>query len=58
MRTCVLCMPVFLTSAFVCAHGVKHQVWKDGQKVDEFVGAAKDKLKALVEKYAGAPVPA
>ena len=27
------------------------QVWKDGSKVEELVGAAKDKLKALVEKY-------
>lgn len=29
------------------------QVWKGGQKVDELVGAAKDKLKELVVKYAG-----
>lgn len=28
------------------------QVFKDGQKVDEFVGASKDKLKAMVQKYA------
>lgn len=28
------------------------QVWRDGKMVEEFVGAAKDKLKALVEKYA------
>ena len=28
------------------------QVWKDGQKVDELVGAAKDRLKALIEKHA------
>jgi len=28
------------------------QVFKDGKKVDELVGASKDKLKALVEKYA------
>jgi thioredoxin 1 len=28
------------------------QVWKNGAKVDEFVGAARDKLKALCEKYA------
>ncbi|GBF98438.1 thioredoxin H-type [Raphidocelis subcapitata] len=28
------------------------QVWKNGAKVDEFVGAAKDKLKAFCEKYA------
>jgi thiol-disulfide isomerase/thioredoxin len=27
-------------------------VFKDGAKVDEMVGAAKDKLKALVDKYA------
>lgn len=27
------------------------QVWKDGAKVDELVGAAKDRLKALVEKH-------
>jgi thiol-disulfide isomerase/thioredoxin len=28
------------------------QVWKNGQKVDDLVGASKDRLKALVEKYA------
>lgn len=28
------------------------QVWKGGVKVDELVGASKDRLKALVEKYA------
>ena len=28
------------------------QVWKDTQKVDELVGASKDKLKGLIEKYA------
>lgn len=28
------------------------QVYKDGAKVDELVGAAKDRLKALVQKYA------
>lgn len=28
------------------------QVWKNGEKVDELVGAAKDNLKALVQKYA------
>ena len=28
------------------------QVWKGSQKVDELVGASKDKLQALVEKYA------
>lgn len=28
------------------------QVWKGGAKVDELVGASKDRLKALVEKYA------
>ena len=28
------------------------QVWKNNQKVDELVGASKDKLQALVEKYA------
>eukprot|EP00878_Enallax_costatus_P000373 GHUV01000458.1.p3 GENE.GHUV01000458.1~~GHUV01000458.1.p3 ORF type:complete len:112 (+),score=24.30 GHUV01000458.1:93-428(+) len=27
------------------------QVWKDGQKVEEMVGASKDKLKSLIEKY-------
>ncbi|KAL3158313.1 hypothetical protein ABBQ38_010557 [Trebouxia sp. C0009 RCD-2024] len=27
------------------------QVWKGGQKVDELVGASKDKLNALVEKH-------
>jgi thioredoxin-like negative regulator of GroEL len=27
------------------------QVFKDGQKVDELVGASKDKLKELVEKH-------
>lgn len=28
------------------------QVWKDGAKVEELVGAAKDRLKGLVEKHA------
>lgn len=28
------------------------QVWKGNQKVDELVGASKDKLQALVEKHA------
>jgi thioredoxin-like negative regulator of GroEL len=28
------------------------QVFKNGAKVDEFVGASKDKLKALCDKYA------
>jgi thioredoxin 1 len=28
------------------------QVWKNGAKVDELVGASKDKLKELIEKYA------
>ncbi|DBA87995.1 hypothetical protein WJX77_008883 [Trebouxia sp. C0004] len=28
------------------------QVWKNNQKVDELVGASKDKLQALVKKYA------
>lgn len=27
------------------------QVWKGNQKVDELVGASKDKLQALVEKH-------
>lgn len=27
------------------------QVWKDGKKVDELVGASKEKLKELIEKY-------
>jgi thioredoxin len=26
------------------------QVWKDGHKVDEMVGASRDKLKAFIEK--------
>ena len=28
------------------------QVWKNSQKVDELVGSSKEKLQALVEKYA------
>ena len=28
------------------------QVWKDGAKVEEFCGAAKEKLEALCDKYA------
>eukprot|EP00879_Flechtneria_rotunda_P000275 GHRR01000361.1.p1 GENE.GHRR01000361.1~~GHRR01000361.1.p1 ORF type:complete len:113 (+),score=34.17 GHRR01000361.1:189-527(+) len=28
------------------------QVYKDGKKVDEMVGASKEKLKALIDKYA------
>ena len=27
------------------------QVWQDGEKVDELVGASKDKLKELINKY-------
>ena len=27
------------------------QVWKGNQKVDELVGASKDKLQALIEKH-------
>ena len=27
------------------------QVWTNGEKAEELVGASKDKLKALVEKY-------
>jgi len=27
------------------------QVWKNGAKADELVGASKDKLNALVAKY-------
>lgn len=27
------------------------QVWQDGKKVDEIVGAAKDKLVELINKY-------
>lgn len=27
------------------------QVWRDGQKVEEMVGASRDKLKSLIEKY-------
>lgn len=30
------------------------QVWKNGQKVDELVGASKEKLKAMVEKHSSA----
>lgn len=29
------------------------QVWKDGKKVDELVGASQDRLQALVAKHAG-----
>ena len=28
------------------------QVWRDGEKVEELVGASKDRLVALVQKYA------
>jgi thiol-disulfide isomerase/thioredoxin len=28
------------------------QVWQKGGKVDELVGASKEKLKAMIEKYA------
>lgn len=28
------------------------QVWKGGEKVDELVGASKDRLKSMIEKYA------
>ena len=28
------------------------QVWKDGAKVDELVGAAKEQLKNLIAKHA------
>ena len=34
------------------------QVWKNGEKVDELVGAAKDRLKELVERHASVPVAA
>ena len=27
------------------------QIWKNGAKADEFLGANEDKLKALVEKH-------
>ena len=27
------------------------QVWKDGEKKDELVGASKDKLRDLINKY-------
>jgi hypothetical protein len=30
------------------------QVWKGGKKVEEIVGANKEKLKALVEAHKGA----
>ena len=30
------------------------QVWKNGQKVDELVGASKEKLRAMVEKHSAA----
>jgi len=35
----------------MCPHVLLWQVWKNQQKVDELVGAAKDRLKALVEKH-------
>ena len=28
------------------------QVWQKGSKVDELVGASKEKLKSMIEKYA------
>ena len=34
----ISCMPTF-------------QVWKGGEKVEEFSGASEEKLKALVDKY-------
>ena len=34
------------------AAGVARQVWKDGKKAEELVGADKTKLEALVTKYA------
>jgi thioredoxin 1 len=34
------------------------QVWRGGKKVEELVGAAKDALLALVQKYAVVGVPA
>lgn len=37
---------------------VRSQVWKEGEKVDELVGAAKDRLKELVERHASVPVAA
>jgi thioredoxin 1 len=33
------------------------QVWKAGQKIDELVGASKEKLEALCAKYSAASVP-
>lgn len=30
------------------------QVWKNGQKIDELVGASKDRLLALIKKHAEA----
>lgn len=29
------------------------QVWKGGEKIDELVGASKDRLKAMIEKHSG-----
>ena len=51
------CSPACLVSQAVAAvAGVSamptFQVWQKGGKVDELVGASKEKLKAMIEKYA------
>lgn len=52
--------PALSCAAFRPALGLAHlcpvpmllQVWKGGEKVDELVGASKDRLKSMIEKYA------
>jgi thioredoxin-like negative regulator of GroEL len=45
-----------LTQAVASACGISamptFQVFKNGAKVEELVGASKDRLKALIQKYA------
>jgi hypothetical protein len=46
------CASRFQTPTASAAPRPPNQVWKNGEKVDEFVGAAKDKLIAFCQKYA------
>jgi len=45
-----------LTQAVASACGISamptFQVFKNGAKVEELVGASKDRLKAMIQKYA------
>lgn len=51
---CPACADHFQDVAETCGVSAMptFQVYKGGQKVDEMVGAVKDKLTALIEKYA------